>query len=165
MTRFWIIAPYAANPPDQFESVWQFDLANNVISIGWPELGNVLEMSEAQLNDSVAREYPDKPPQTKSLFSNMLWAFYREVRPGDMVIARRGRKTLSAVGKVTQNAVWSPNKNPKANHAGYLGVEWQTSPRDRDYGRIVFPMHTLKEASEDEFNRSSATLTQSSKAL
>jgi restriction system protein len=153
MTRFWIIAPLAANPPEKFESVWEFDLANNVISIGWSGLGNVLEMSEDELNDSVARKYPDKPPQTKSLISNMLRAFYREIRPGDMVIARRGRKILSAVGKVTQNAVWSPNKNPKVDHAGYLGIEWQTSPRDREYGSIVFPMHTLTETSDDEFKK------------
>jgi restriction system protein len=83
----------------------------------------------------------------------MLWAFYKEIRPGDMVIARRGRKTLSAVGKVTQNAVWSPNKNSKVDHAGYLGVEWQTAPRNRKYGNIVFPMHTLTETSDDEFNK------------
>jgi len=110
-------------------------------------------MSEGELNDSVARRYPDKPPQTKSLISNMLWDFYREIRPGDIVIARRGRKILSAIGKVTNNAVWSPNKNPKVDHAGYLGVEWQTSPRDKDYGSIVFPMHTLTETSDDEFKR------------
>jgi restriction system protein len=153
MTRFWIIAPYAANPPEKFENVWEFDLANNVISIGWTGLGNVLEMTEVELNESVARKYPNKPTQTKSLISNMLWAFYREIRPGDMVIARRGRKTLGAVGKVTQNAVWSPNKNSKVDHAGYLGVEWQTAPRNREYGNIVFPMHTLMETSDDEFNK------------
>jgi restriction system protein len=148
-----IIAPLAASPPEKFESVWEFDLANNVISIGWSGLGNVLEMSEDELNDSVARKYPDKPPQTKSLISNMLWDFYKEIRPGDIVVARRGRKILSAVGKVTHNAVWSPNKNPKVDHAGYLGIEWQTSPRDRNYGSIVFPMHTLTEASDEEFKR------------
>ncbi|MEZ5820827.1 MAG: endonuclease NucS [Xanthobacteraceae bacterium] len=152
MTRFWIVAPNAVSPTEKFEAAWEFDLANGVISIGWPGLGNVLEMSKDELSAAVARQYPDKPPQTKSLISNVLWAFYREISPGDRIIARRGRKTLGAVGAVSKSAIWSPGKNPKIDHAGYLGVEWQTSPRDLEYGSIVFPMHTLTEVSGEEFN-------------
>ena len=61
MTRFWIIAPYAANPPEKFEKVWEFDLANNVISIGWPGFGNVLEMSEDELIKSVSFSLRENP--------------------------------------------------------------------------------------------------------
>ncbi|MEZ4703583.1 MAG: hypothetical protein R2834_24845, partial [Rhodothermales bacterium] len=75
MTRFWIVAPNAVSPTEKFEAAWEFDLANGVISIGWPGLGNVLEMSKDELSAAVARQYPDKPPQTKSLISNVLWAF------------------------------------------------------------------------------------------
>ena len=33
MPRYWLIAPVRAQPPELFDKVWQFDLANNVISI------------------------------------------------------------------------------------------------------------------------------------
>jgi restriction system protein len=153
MNQFWIMAPYAANPPEQFEKVWEYDLANDVISIGWPGFGNVLEMSETQLNEEVTRKYSHKPPQTRSLIANMLWAFYHRIRPGDTIIARRGRKTLAAVGRVAQSAVWSPGANPLTDHAGYLGVEWQVSPRDKEFSSIVFPMHSLIEASSEDVEK------------
>lgn len=150
MTQFWIMAPCAANPPEHFEKVWEYDLSNNVISIGWPGFGNVLEMSEAALNEEVTREYAHKPPQTRSLIANMLWAFYHRIRPGDIILARRGRRTLAAVGKVTKSALWSPGKNPLTDHAGYLGVEWQASPRDKEFDGIVFPMHSLTKVSSED---------------
>lgn len=150
MNQFWIMAPYAANPLEQFEKVWEYDLTNNVISIGWSGFGNVLEMSEAELNEEVARKYSHKPPQTRSLIANMLWAFYHRISPGDTIIARRGRKTLAAVGRVTERAVWSPRRNPLTDHAGYLAVDWQVSPRDKEFGSIVFPMHSLIEASSED---------------
>ncbi|MGQ0685432.1 hypothetical protein [Bradyrhizobium sp.] len=121
MARFWIIAPYPANPPENFDSVWDFDLSHNTISIGWPSFGNVLDMTEAELSEAVSRKYAHKPPQTRSLISNMLWDFYRVIQPGDVIVARRGRKTLCAVGKVVKSAIWSPGKNPETDHP----VTWE----------------------------------------
>jgi len=83
----------------------------------------------------------------------MLWDFYRVIQPGDVIVARRGRKTLCAVGKVTKSAIWSPGKNPRTDHPGYLGVEWQASPRDLEFGSIVFPMHSLMETTEEGFDK------------
>jgi len=90
MTRYWVIAPFESKNSEIFEKVWQFDLANGVISIGWSELGDVSKMSYETLADTVALTYPDKPPATKALFANMLWALYHEISPSDIVIARKG---------------------------------------------------------------------------
>ena len=51
MTRYWVIAPTKSNPPELFEKVWQFDLSNGLISIGWRELGDVSKMSKDTLSD------------------------------------------------------------------------------------------------------------------
>src|SRR5207249_3702751 len=37
-TDYWVIAPYSAEPLDEWQQVWDFDLANGVISIGWSKL-------------------------------------------------------------------------------------------------------------------------------
>jgi restriction system protein len=153
MPRNWIIAPVESNPPDLFNKVWQFDLTNNLISIGWKQLGDVSTMSRQELAKAVASTYPEKPPGTKGLLTNMIWAFYHEIGPGDFVIARRGRKTLAAVGKVTQSAVYSPGKNPYNDHPNILGVQWQESPRDKVFPSIVFPMHTLAPVSDEKFRK------------
>lgn len=152
MPRYWIIAPVESQPLELFDRVWQFDLANNLISIGWKELGDVSKESREVLSQAVASTYPDKPQQTKGLYANMLWAFYHEIKPGDWVIARRGRKTLVAVGKVIQPAFYAPKKNPDLGHPNFLEVSWQQEPRGIVFPTIVFPMHTLTEISEEEFN-------------
>ncbi|MBI4481133.1 MAG: DUF1016 family protein [Acidobacteria bacterium] len=151
MPRYWVIAPIESKPPELFDKVWQFDFANNLISLGWSEAEDVSKISREKLSNAVATAYPDKPPPTKALIGNMLWDFYQEIVPGDFVIARRGRKTLAAVGKVTQSAVYAPGKNPATSHRNFLGVAWQKQPRDKVFPSVVFPMISLAEISELQY--------------
>lgn len=148
MPRYWVMAPVESKPAELFDNVWQLDLVENMISIGWKQLGDVTTMTRDKLAEAVAKAYPDKPSQTKGLYTNMLWAFYHEILPGDYVIARRGRKVLAAIGKVTRPAVFSPGRNPRVGHPGFLSVAWQAEPRDKPFPSVVFPMHTLAEFSE-----------------
>jgi len=151
MSRYWIIAPLQSEPRELFDKVWKFDLDNNLVSIGWKELGDVSSMSRQQLLEAVASTYRKRPPQTKTLFSNMLWAFYHEIGPGDFIIARRGRKTLASVGRVTRLALYAVGRNPFCDHPNFLGVAWENPPREKSFAGIVFPMHTLSESSEEQF--------------
>jgi len=151
MPRYWVMAPVESKPADLFDKVWQYDLAENVISIGWKQIGDVTAMSREELAEAVARAYPDKPSQTKGLYTNMLWAFYHEMLPGDYVLARKGRKILAGIGKVTGQAIYSPGKNPYVEHPGFIEVAWQAEPRDKSFSSVVFPMHTLAEFSEEQF--------------
>lgn len=156
MPRCWIIAPVESKNKDLFNNVWQFDVANNLISMGWSELGDISKLSRQALSDAVAKTYPDKPPSTKGLYFNMLWAFYHEIGVNDLVIARRGRKILAAVGKVIRTAFYAPGRNPLLappgySHPNFLEVEWQGQPRDKVFPNLVFPMHTLTEFSEVQY--------------
>lgn len=152
MSRHWVIAPVESKPAEVFDKVWQFDLANGLISIGWQNLGDVSRMSRDELIQAVASAYPDKPQQTKGLIANMLWSFYHEIRPGDFLIARRGRKVLAAVGEVIEAAVHTPGRNPAHGHRGYLKISWRDQPRNKAFPTVVFPMHTLAELSREEFD-------------
>ena len=116
MPRYWVIAPVESKPAGLFDEVWQFDLANSLISIGWRQLGDVSKMSREQLSEAVVSTYPEKPASTKGLFTNMIWAFYHDSRPGDFVLARRGRKVLAAVGKVSEPAFYAPGTSPVHAH-------------------------------------------------
>jgi restriction system protein len=151
MSRYWLMAPFEAHPSEVFEKVWQFDLANNLISLGFIEIGDVSKMTREQLVAAVRATYPEKPSATHSLIANMFWAFYHEMNPGDFIIARRGRKTLAGVGRVTAAGSYSPGRSPLHGHANFLSVEWQLAPRDRTFPSVVFPMHTLSELSEEAF--------------
>ena len=72
MPRYWVIAPVESKPPELFDNVWQYDVANNLISIGWSELGDVSKMSAEALSEVASTTYADKPPQTQALIANML---------------------------------------------------------------------------------------------
>ncbi|WKZ32339.1 MAG: endonuclease NucS [Thermodesulfobacteriota bacterium] len=152
MPRYWVIAPVESKPSELFDKVWQFDLTNKLISIGWKQLGDVSKMSREELFNAIASTYPDKPQATKSLYANMIWAFYHEIKPGDIVIARRGRKILAAIGKVSRSAFYTPGKNPIHYHSHFIEVAWQDFPRDKVFSTVVFPMHTLTEFSEEQFH-------------
>ncbi|MEN6575991.1 MAG: endonuclease NucS domain-containing protein [Phycisphaerales bacterium] len=151
MPRYWVMAPVESKPPELFDKVWQFDLAEDVISIGWKQLGNVSQMTREELAKAVAAAYSDKPSQTKGLYTNMLWAFYHDMLPGDYVIARRGRKMLAGVGRIVTGAAYMPGRNPLVEHPGFIEVAWQDQPKDKSFPTIVFPMHTLAESSEEQF--------------
>jgi restriction system protein len=151
MPRYWVIAPFESSPSDVFDRVWQFDLTNNLISIAWSRLGDLSQANRHQIGEAVAQNYADKPRATQALYANMLWNFYHGINPGDIVIARRGRKSLAAVGKVAQRAFFQPNKNPYATHSSFLPVTWEELPRDKTFSDIVFPMHTVAELSETQY--------------
>lgn len=156
MTRYWVIAPVESKSPELFDNVWGFDLANDLISIGWDELGDYSMYSRDQLRDKVANTWPDKPPQTLSLIANMLHSFYHEIKPGDVVVARRGRKILAGIGTVIGTAAYRPKVNPYLasddySHSNFLPVKWRSTPRDKAFPTIAFRMPTLSEITEEQF--------------
>lgn len=152
MPRYWVMAPIEAHPSDAFDKVWQFDLANNLISLGFSGLGDASKMNRDELGTAVAAKWPEKPPATQSLIANMFWAFYHEMSPGDFVIARRGRKVLAGIGRVAEQAKYSPGRSPLHGHQNFIAVTWLPTPRDKSFPGVVFPMHTLSELSEEAFH-------------
>ena len=118
-----------AKPIETFEMVWRFDLENDLISIGWSELGDVSKMGREELGTAVRQAFPLKPSATQSLIANMFWVFFHENNPGDVILARRGRKVLAAIGRVSGPGVYAPGKNPNHGHRNFLTVSWQQQPR------------------------------------
>jgi len=151
MPRYWVMAPIEAQPSEGFDKVWQFDLANNLISLGFGRLGDVSNLNRDQLAELVRAKYPEKPASTQSLIANMFWAFYHEMTPGDLLVARRGRKILAGIGRVGGKPTYSAGRSPVHNHANFLPVDWQSAPRDKKFPTIVFPMHSVAELSEEAF--------------
>jgi restriction system protein len=157
MPRYWVIAPVESKNPQLFNDVWQFDVAQNLISIGWSELGDISKMSREDLSQAIAKTYSDTPNSARGLIRNMLWSFYHEIGVDDVIMARRGRKILAAVGKVTETAFYSVGKNPALippgyTHGNFLGVEWSAQPRNKSFETLVFPMQTLREITEEQYH-------------
>jgi restriction system protein len=151
MPRYWIIAPHESDPSQLFDKVWQFDLDNDIISIGWAKLGDTSEMSREQLEEAVAAAYPDRPPASKKFIAKTIWTFCHDIAIGDYVIARRGLKVLEAVGQVSRPAFYEPEKNPLIHHPRFLGVAWQKPPQKIEFPIRMFIMPTLQAITEERF--------------
>jgi restriction system protein len=157
LRRYWLIAPFSSQNTDLYDQVWEHDLEHGRISIGWHQVGDISNMDKGQLASAVANAFPAKPAATKSLYTNMLWMFMHVIQPNDIVLARRGRKILAGVGKVTRSGYYSPGLNPLLGtaprlHPNFIDVEWQQTPREVVYDDIVFPMHSLMEIEESQYH-------------
>ncbi len=146
----WVIAPFDYEWPDEWESVWKYDLDNEVISIGWKHLRDVSRLSQPEILTRYQKTYPDAKPGAAISDSHMLHKFYNDVSEQDLVVARRGRKIIAAIGKVIQKPFFDTKLHtspyPKGNaYPNHLGVRWKKSPRELAFRSQVFGMQTIHE--------------------
>jgi hypothetical protein len=160
--RYWAIAPcfYDARDPESYERVWEFDLANNLISIGWSALGDISSLDEQKLRAAIDAAYPDPDTtaQGRASYFGMLWKFYHEIKPGDIVIARRGVKMIAAVGTVIQKAYHDQDKSVPTQRTGnpythHLDVSWHESPRNKGLDERAFGIATLTQISPEKYRK------------
>jgi restriction system protein len=158
MSRYWVVAPYSAED-NFYKEVLEFDLNNGVISIGWHSLGDVVKISKSRLRELYEQQNPSSPSATVTRTVNMIWNFYNEIEMGDIIIARRGTKTLAAVGVVQKKAYFDEakgkvlsRKSPDFKHCSWLDVKWQDAPRNKEYDdQTVFGIQTIYEIDETEY--------------
>lgn len=158
MTRYWVIAPLAANPPQDFDAVWAHDLEKQIISIGWESVGPLEGIQLDALNLKVREIYPEYAQQQVTRVANMLWQFHNEIAPGDIIIARRGRGVIEAIGTVHEHARFVADDSMRApgvdyNHNRILPVDWDRSRERIAFPAMVFGMHTIYEIDGDKYEQ------------
>src|ERR1700747_2755264 len=102
---YWIIAPFSSKQKE-FAKVWAFDLQNNIISIGFTELPDISGLSEKALRQLIERRLRGQPSQRKKYFFRSLWNFYHGVKPGDVILACKGRRKILAIERVRHSAYY-----------------------------------------------------------
>src|SRR5437879_13801992 len=98
MPRYWVIAPYHADKPQDWQRVWKYDLDHKLISIGWSELGDVSTFTEAELRELVDRTYKNDPPGVRTFTVRTLWEFYHTIKPGHVIVAHARRRRMTGIG-------------------------------------------------------------------
>jgi hypothetical protein len=79
--------------------------------------------------------------------------FYHEITPGDVVIARRGLKSLAAIGDVASTAFYAPGKSPLHMHPSFMEIAWRNEPRNLNYPTLTFLRPTVVEISEKKYQK------------
>lgn len=144
MKKYWVISPYRLEKAEVWERAWQFDLSHGTIAIGWRELDDISSYDKSQLEEAVKAKWPDDKPKQTAFSVNALWNFWHEIEVGDTVVARKGTKTLAAIGTVTQTAFYDLQMGKERvgdahnYYPNLIRVQWDDSPRDIRFDKPVF---------------------------
>lgn len=112
--RVWEVAP--GPNADHWESFKK----DAVVAIGWDDLSDLSQFNSredisAELKKKLSR---DTEPRNDSL---ALWQFCREMKPGDIVLAKKGRRALVGVGTVIGDYEYRPDR---ADYHHVRKVRW-----------------------------------------
>lgn len=105
---------------------WNNALEEDNIFIEWKALGDLKQYTtKAQLRERYDQVY--KPEQEPINNMDSIWGFYQEMKPGDIVIANKGWKELTGIGRVTGDYEYDPREGDDYPHI--RSVDWViTSP-------------------------------------
>lgn len=101
MHKVWLYAP------GENASKWDVCLSQNIMCIGWDEMGNLLEYASKKEMAARLQEIYDKPEASFKNDSLALWEFAHEMQAGDIVIVKKGDVVLEVAGsKDTFRLAW-----------------------------------------------------------
>ena len=155
MPRYWVISPYDSTNEAVFDKAWDYDLRHGTIAIGWSHLGDTSALSELELEAQHREKYGDIPAGF-----NRFRRFRYEISPGDIIIARQGRKKILNYGTVSGQPFYNAERgkeridasvNSTADpYSNFMPVKWEGV--EKQFDRIVLGMTTLYRISEARFN-------------
>lgn len=153
MSTIWVIAPFDYEDPKTWQRVWENNIKKDFISIGWDWLGNVSKLTAEEIYQAHRKLSPKDSPRRASVDSKMLYKFWNSIKLGHTVVARRGRKSIAAIGKVTSDPYFSTAKTmkifkPYEPYPNHIDVKWDTEPRDIMFAKQVFGMQTIHSISD-----------------
>lgn len=107
-TRYWL---YAAGDGS---ANWESDYANGVMAIGWSGMGDLMTYSsKEEMRRKMKALYGDKGSYKNQVHAT--WQFANELKPGDIVFVKRGRKQIIGRGIVEGEYVYDPERGDFCN--------------------------------------------------
>ena len=156
MQNNWVMAPSRNDKQGKFDRFWRYARENSVISIGW-------DVGDFDSQEELERKYRERASQELEGWTEngleKLTKFWYDMKPGDRIIARRGRKKIVGLGTVTG----APSRDPKMkaeqagafepDHAYFLPVKWNDF--EREFPNDVFGQRppTLLSIPDDRFQK------------
>ena len=150
MVRYWVIAPNSFENKEQFERVWEYCHQENIISIGFG--WNIGDATSLTL-DEIEERYKKLGEPVSGHTLRQVFMFWNEIKPGDRIIARGGRKKIVGVGTVQGEPFFDSDKMKEAsqpNHKSILPVQWDRAA-EKDLPNIVFGLQTIYELPTEKF--------------
>lgn len=158
MPRYWVISPYESTKEELFQRAWEYDLKNGTIAIGWVKLRDVSKMSKSELRSRAEEVYSESPKGVITRICNAIWWFYHEIPPGDVFIARQGRKKIVGIGRVQRDVFYDEQMGRERignlqgdAYANFRKVDW--TKKEITFDKIMFSMDALYEIPEEKYKQ------------
>lgn len=129
--RYWLVAPgYDGENWDQFQ-------AENIVAIGWKDIGNPLQYkTRKEIHEKLKEVYPSGHEPSNN--SHAIWQFTHEIKPGDIIYVKGGRNLLYGRGIVDSDFIYCPENAEMPN---LRRVSWTSvQKRETDWN---LPVKTL----------------------
>jgi 5-methylcytosine-specific restriction endonuclease McrA len=144
MKKAWAIAPWDVREP-LWEDIWRFDYDNNLISIGWSWLGNVITLDEDQIRERIRIRQPKDESTQPGYIIRQFRFLHKEIKPGHIILARKGLKQIAGLGVVPDagDSYFDSTKAKQSNipdyhHTNFLPVMWIRDFKPIEYKKAVF---------------------------
>lgn len=92
--------------PGENASKWDMCLSQNIMCIGWDEMGDLLDYSSKEDMIIKLQEIYEKPEASFKNDSLALWEFTHEMQIGDIVIVKKGQNQMIGRGIVESDYVY-----------------------------------------------------------
>lgn len=111
---------YWTYSPGEQASKWDLCTRGGVMCIGWDALGDLSKYStQVDMNQAIKQFYPTDGSAKNDTLA--VWQFANEMKPGDIVFAKKGRSTIIGRGVVTSDYIFDDSL---ANYKHIRKVNW-----------------------------------------
>ncbi|MGW0537004.1 McrB family protein [Streptomyces sp. NPDC003032] len=109
--------------PGERAGLWDDCLTNRRIRVAWDEVGSLGQYeSDQELKDALDQYWPRGAGGNLRLARQLL--AFRDLEPGDLIVANRGKSEVLAVGTVADGYSYDSDAQ---KHRHTVGVDWDTS--------------------------------------
>lgn len=106
---------YWAYSPGEQGSMWEKFYRDGIMAISWQETGDLLEFdSKPEIRDRLKKEFGED--STYNNAGHILWQFSREIKPGDIIFAKKGKTEILGKGIVSSEYIYDPEYDPEYTH-------------------------------------------------
>lgn len=113
-THYWLYSP----GPQASE--WDQFVKDKIMAIGWPEMGDLAQYANREaIRETLSRESAGATAHSNDALA--LWQFQHEIKVGDVVYAKRGRREIVGRGIVVSGPRYEPARDAFPH---VLSVDW-----------------------------------------
>lgn len=107
-THYWIYSP------GEGAGIWDECCESGIMAIGWDEIGDLRQYATKTEMKQAMKEHID-PERPYTMAAHATWQFAHEMKPGDIVFAKKGRSTVIGRGVVMSDYEFDDSRDDNKN--------------------------------------------------